>query len=173
MHRIDGIGHSSNLFTGGDKTASPPVLGTRVTPEWLNAVQEEICNLLEYMDFTLAASTETERMQLLDAVGNSRVAFSTAAAGGAVTELEAKNASVSRDSDGVYTITWDNDFDNVNYTVQATVGWTGSGTTEVHAIVTDIAVGSCKVRIFDSSWSAYQANTMRVSVIAFGTWDKP
>ncbi len=62
MHRTDGDGHSSNHFTDGNPGTGVP--GTKVEENWLNAVQEEICNLLEGMGVTLVKGTND---QLLDA----------------------------------------------------------------------------------------------------------
>lgn len=45
MHRIDGPAAApGNLFTDGDPTAGTPA--TVVTDDWLNAVQEEVCNVI-------------------------------------------------------------------------------------------------------------------------------
>jgi hypothetical protein len=53
MHRTEGEYNSSNLFVDG-----PP--GTRVEEDWLNAVQEELANVIEGAGITLkTASTET------------------------------------------------------------------------------------------------------------------
>lgn len=61
MHRTEGDNHSGNLFTDG-----PP--GTTVEENFLNAVQEELCNVIETAGITLkTASTET-RDQLLAAL---------------------------------------------------------------------------------------------------------
>lgn len=54
MHRTEGANNSSNLFVDG-----PP--GTTVEEDWLNAVQEEIANVIEEAGLTLkTASTETQ-----------------------------------------------------------------------------------------------------------------
>ena len=61
MHRTEGTYHASNLFTDG-----PP--GTRVENDWLNAVQEELANVIEESGLALkTASTET-RAQLYSAL---------------------------------------------------------------------------------------------------------
>ena len=41
MHRIDGAGHVDNMFVAEDAEASRPP--TEITPDWMNAVQEELC----------------------------------------------------------------------------------------------------------------------------------
>ena len=61
MHRTEGTNNVGNLFFNG-----PP--GTVVEEDWLNAVQEEICYLIEQAGLTvLTAGTET-RQQLKAAV---------------------------------------------------------------------------------------------------------
>ena len=61
MHRTEGTYHNGNLFTDG-----PP--GTIVEQNWANAMQEEVCNVIESAGVTLkTASTET-RDQLLTAL---------------------------------------------------------------------------------------------------------
>jgi hypothetical protein len=44
MHRIDAADHADNLFSEGNPATGTP--GTKVSAEWLNAVQEELCNAL-------------------------------------------------------------------------------------------------------------------------------
>lgn len=44
MHRIDADAHVANQFSDGNPTTGTP--GTKVDSAWLNAVQEEVCNLL-------------------------------------------------------------------------------------------------------------------------------
>lgn len=58
MHRIDADGHVGNLFSNGDKSLG--IKGTKVDAAWLNAVQEEICNLLAARGVTLAKGTNTQ-----------------------------------------------------------------------------------------------------------------
>ena len=58
MHRIDADGHVANAFTDGDSGLG--ILGTKVDADWLNAVQEEIANLLEGMGITLVKGTNDQ-----------------------------------------------------------------------------------------------------------------
>lgn len=51
MHRIDADAHVGNQFSDGNPTTGAP--GTKVDANWLNAVQEEICTLLEACGITL------------------------------------------------------------------------------------------------------------------------
>lgn len=44
MHRIDGVGHLANMFTEGDPGLGQPA--TRITKDWLNAVQEELSGVV-------------------------------------------------------------------------------------------------------------------------------
>jgi len=61
MHRTEGTHNFGNLFTDG-----PP--GTTVEEDWLNAIQEEVCNVIIQAGLTLkTASTET-RNQLYTAI---------------------------------------------------------------------------------------------------------
>ena len=61
MHRIDGQNHLNNRFQGGDPIQR--VDSTVVTPEWLNSVQEEIANAIEYFGLSL---DKTNNQQLRD-----------------------------------------------------------------------------------------------------------
>jgi hypothetical protein len=45
MHRIDAADHVGNLFSEGDPATGTP--GTKVSDDWLNAVQEEIAHTVE------------------------------------------------------------------------------------------------------------------------------
>ncbi len=63
MHRTDAEGHVGNQFSDGDRLLGIP--GTVVDAAWLNAVQEEICNLLTQRGVVLAKGTNT---QLRDAM---------------------------------------------------------------------------------------------------------
>lgn len=173
MHRIDTPGHVNNKFQSGDPNANPPVYSTRGSPNWFNAVQEEICNAIIQAGLTLSASgladSLTKYLQLTNAIGQSWATFSTAAAGGAITNIDNRNATVTRDSDGVYTVTWDKDYADDKYCVIATAGWIGSSSTPAHCTVTDVAAGSCKVRVFDNSGNPLQGLNLRINVRASGT----
>lgn len=63
MHRIDADAHVSNLFDEGDPGV--PREPTQVDADWLNAVQEEICNLITANGTALVKGTNT---QLRDAL---------------------------------------------------------------------------------------------------------
>lgn len=66
MHRIDEDGNVDGQFTEGD-----PALGqqaTRVGADWLNAVQEEICNLLEANDVELNKEANNQLANLFASV---------------------------------------------------------------------------------------------------------
>ncbi len=66
MHRIDGAGATDqNLFTEGSPASGVPA--TTVTEEWLNDVQEEVCNIVEAAGLTLEKGTRT---QLLEAISH-------------------------------------------------------------------------------------------------------
>lgn len=73
MHKIDSAGHASNLFTEGNPATA--TAATTVSAAWLNAVQTEIVNVVEY---TGAALSKPDNTQLLTAI-LSLVAGATAA----------------------------------------------------------------------------------------------
>jgi microcystin-dependent protein len=66
MHRTEGQDHASNLFTDG-----PP--GTFVESNWLNAIQEEICNVIESAGLTLKTASTDTRDQLQSAIAAAAV----------------------------------------------------------------------------------------------------
>jgi hypothetical protein len=51
VHRIDSDASVNGLFSAGDPASGQP--GTVVSPEWLNAIQEEIAAVIETMGLTL------------------------------------------------------------------------------------------------------------------------
>lgn len=64
MHKIDGPGHASNLFTAG--SAAPPVVQpTEITADWLNAVQTELVNVVQGAGLAL---DKPDNGQLLSAI---------------------------------------------------------------------------------------------------------
>lgn len=75
--------------------------------------------------------------------------------------------SVSRDSTGVYTITWDTDFADTNYVVKATCLDSGGTNRKILPYVGNLATGSCKVRVIDSYSSG--AEDQDCMIVAFGT----
>lgn len=48
MHRIDGAGHDNHAWVAEDPAANRPP--TEITAEWMNAVQEEIANVIEAVE---------------------------------------------------------------------------------------------------------------------------
>jgi len=173
MHRIAGYGKyeiATGLygFYNGDAANSIP--RTIIEDDWLNALQEEIAECIEVQGTTLGTAAETvaNMTQLNDAIGQSWASWEYLGAG-TITELEGRNASVAYTGDGIYTITWDNDFADVNYCVLATAGYTDSTATALIAFVTDIAVGSCVVRVKNDSGAYAHVSNMRVNVRATGT----
>jgi hypothetical protein len=61
MHRTEGTYNLGNLFQDG-----PP--GTHLEENWLNAVQEEICNVIETAGFPLKTRATETRTQLYEAL---------------------------------------------------------------------------------------------------------
>jgi len=63
MFRIDSDGHLNNLFTDGDPQAGTPA--TVISAAWLNALQEEIANVIEGAGITLEKGTNTQLLAAL------------------------------------------------------------------------------------------------------------
>jgi hypothetical protein len=63
MHRIDADAHVGNLFSEGNPGIGQP--GTEVDADWLNGVQESICQAIEAAGLTLVKGANT---QLADAI---------------------------------------------------------------------------------------------------------
>lgn len=63
MHRIDGYGNQNGMFTEGNPSTGEPA--SQITDDWLNASQEELCNVIEYDGTALNKSDNT---QLLGAI---------------------------------------------------------------------------------------------------------
>lgn len=71
MHRTDGDGHVGGLFTEGN-----PAMGqaaTQVTDDWLNDVQEEICNVITGAGIALAKGTQTQLQAAIGKIITSRL----------------------------------------------------------------------------------------------------
>lgn len=65
MHRVDTDGHLANLFTDGD-----PGIGQEATiigEDWLNDVQEDLCNLIEDAGVTLVKGSQTQLQAAINA----------------------------------------------------------------------------------------------------------
>lgn len=63
MHRIDGAGHVNHLFVAEDPaTLRPP---TEITPEIMNAFQEELATFIEWAGIALAKGDNTQLKQAL------------------------------------------------------------------------------------------------------------
>ncbi len=58
MHRIDADSHVANLFDEGDPGV--PRAPTQVDADWLNAVQETLCDPIEAMGLTLVKGDHTQ-----------------------------------------------------------------------------------------------------------------
>lgn len=71
MHRIDTSGHVSNLFNPGDPLVPRPP--TQVDEHWLNAVQEELVNLIVTgAGITLVKGTNTQLLAAIDKLNTER-----------------------------------------------------------------------------------------------------
>lgn len=70
MHRIDGSGATpDNRFTEGDPVAGS--LATQVTDDWANAVQEEICNVIEGAGIALNKGSNAQLIAAIKALADS------------------------------------------------------------------------------------------------------
>lgn len=67
MHRIDGPGHVNNQFSKGNPAAGGNA--TEVTVAWLNALQEEICNVITAAGITLDKANNGQLLQAILALG--------------------------------------------------------------------------------------------------------
>jgi hypothetical protein len=63
MHRTDAARNVANLFV--DKDIGAGTRGTVVDADWLNAVQEELCNFIEDLGGTLVKGTNTQLLTTL------------------------------------------------------------------------------------------------------------
>ncbi|MES2613876.1 MAG: hypothetical protein V4591_03210 [Bdellovibrionota bacterium] len=64
MHEITGSTAVNNHFVDGSSTQS----GTVVSADWLNTVQDEICNLITSVGIPLNAKDNDDRKQLIAAM---------------------------------------------------------------------------------------------------------
>lgn len=124
MHRIDGAGATiDNLFTEGDPVSGIPA--TTVTGAWLNAVQEEIANVIEAAGITLSKPDNTQLAAAIAALvtagqglttGDMKLTLKTTADAGWVmcndgTIGPAGSAATTRanaDCQALYTLLWNN-----------------------------------------------------------------
>lgn len=89
MHRIDGAGHVNHLFVSEDPATSRPP--TEITPEIMNAFQEELATFIEWAGIILAKGDNTQLRQGMVAKfagipgiqGQTYTAFTTTGATGA------------------------------------------------------------------------------------------
>ncbi len=63
MHRIDGAGHVNNMFVSEDPATNRPP--TEVTPDILNALQEEVAGVIEYFGGALDKNNNGQLLQYL------------------------------------------------------------------------------------------------------------
>lgn len=72
MHRIDtAYATVANLFTEGNPAVGEPA--TRISDDWLNDLQEELCNVIESAGITLAKGTRTQLLSALTRLTSERV----------------------------------------------------------------------------------------------------
>lgn len=63
MHRIDGSGHLNGTFVAEDPFNNQP--GTLITPDWLNAVQDEIANVINAGSISLDKNNNSQLEQAI------------------------------------------------------------------------------------------------------------
>jgi hypothetical protein len=86
MHRIDGAGHVDHMFVGEDVATSRPP--TEFTPEWFNAVQEEVAGVVEAAGIALVKGDNTQLQKAIAKMiqaGQRSVIINNAVFAGAVT----------------------------------------------------------------------------------------
>lgn len=66
MHRIDGPGHINNTFSEGDPAQG--IVATVVTDDWMNAVQEELCAVVEEAGLALEKENNAQLLAALSAL---------------------------------------------------------------------------------------------------------
>ncbi|MBN8486362.1 MAG: tail fiber protein [Burkholderiales bacterium] len=66
MHRIDAAGHTGNQFTDGDPGSGVPA--TVVDAAWLNAVQDELVNVVEGAGLVLSKPAHTQLLAAIKAL---------------------------------------------------------------------------------------------------------
>ena len=71
MQRIAGDGHVDNMFVEGSPTTGQEA--TRVTADWLNAVQEEVIALIAAMGVSLDAEDNTQLATVIQSLHKGRI----------------------------------------------------------------------------------------------------
>lgn len=176
MHKIDGKNATyDNEFRDTDNTTTPITRGTTITPQWMNAVVEEIARCITFAN-SLNAATETtaEMKQLFDNVGQVYVDFYTGASGSStITDRGSKGGSASRNAEGEYQITWDTPFADTNYNVVVSLGSDVSfSEVDQQVFVANINPGYCRVYVRDTATGAgVQFEYMHISLRATGVQD--
>lgn len=95
MHRIDSDGHASNLFTEGNAALLVPA--TVVSAAIMNALQEEVCEVIEDVGIALLTSGTDTRNQLLAAI---KELIKRGGAAAAINQTIANNQSSAADVTG-------------------------------------------------------------------------
>lgn len=175
MHRTQAEGAVLNaegklVHTNGDPQGDPIVPPSIDDAEDMNAHQEEIAKCIEDQGVALKTkATDTPPYtQLANAVGQKRVTFKVAST--IVTTVESKGLTVTRLSTGVYSITIGNDYANLGYDIQLTIGVTG-GTlaTGYRVAFSNKALGSFRVHVLNDAGSGSEYADMEVCVRTSGT----
>ena len=66
MYRIDSEGSVDGKFSNGSGNEENNQAGTALDAEWLNAVQEEICGVIESVDLDLTKGNDSQLLQAID-----------------------------------------------------------------------------------------------------------
>lgn len=155
---------SSNNFQARDFTQTPPIVGTVISADILNAVQEELCNVIERMGVTLDSGND---QQLMDAIGQTWVVFKgITGSPNTIEVLASQNVSgVTRISDGSYEVFFDNDFYAGTYDVLCSFGSTSTSVNPDRVVYASVfTASSVIIRVMNNAGVAQHDNNMRISV---------
>ena len=70
MHRIDSDGHVDNLFV--DEDANQAIAGTKMAADWLNAIQEELINILVLAGIEPSKADDDQLAEAFNLLGGSK-----------------------------------------------------------------------------------------------------
>lgn len=141
MHKTDATDHVTNLFSDGDPGV--PRLGTVVDEDWLNAVQEELINILTVAGVTPVKGTWTQVLTALRVLLLPQALSGDYAAGYGRPRL-------------VYRTIVSGTVSTAEVWITVNAAWNGSAWAKDVTAADSIAV--CLVGVVDSSGPAYGAN---------------
>ena len=164
MHRSAARGATSGgNFQARDLRADPPIIGTPITYDILNAFQEELCNCIERMGTSLDDSNDA---QLSEAIHQTWVTFKVTTSPDAVEILDSQNVdSVTILGAGQYEIAFTNDYQAGTYDALISFGTTGSTfNPDRFAFLSVFASDSIVAVVQDDAGNKVHDNNARISV---------